>query len=315
MSPRLDPDIAKLLAVMPDTDLASGPEAVRAGMRAAAAAQTTPPPFVAAVEDIEVMGGEGPIAARVYRPTAGPAPTIAFYHGGGWVAGDLVTHDRAARRIAIECGAVVVSVDYRRPPEAPFPAAFDDAVASLKDIAARIHEFGGDASRLAIAGDSAGGNLAAAAALACRDSGPRLHAQLLIYPVTDVSGRYRNAKHNARYPSRWKNEGGFFLSLEMMAWFAEHYVSANDSWDARVSPLRARSLAGLPPTTLCVAEFDPLRDEGLAFADALEVAGVEVKRHAGSGLIHGYFRMEDASAGAGAEAKRVRADFAALLRR
>src|SRR5262249_45602885 len=155
-----------------------------------------PPPAVASVEDTQVKGAAGALAARVYRVASGMASTVLFFHGGGWVAGDLETHDRQARLLAIETGAVVVSVDYRRPPEARFPGAFEDAFAALRDVAGRLNEFGGDAARLGVAGDSAGGNLAATVAIAARDAGIRLAGQLLVYPVTDVVGGYADAIEN-----------------------------------------------------------------------------------------------------------------------
>ena len=240
--------------------------------------------------------------------------TVVFFHGGGWVAGDLETHDRQARLLAIETGAVVVSVDYRRPPETRFPGAFEDSFAALRDVSARIAEFGGDKHCLGVAGDSAGGNLAAVAAIACRDAGIKLAAQLLVYPVTDVVGNFADATENARFPSRAENAEGYFLSRAVMEWFAGHYLAeAAHGADWRVSPLRAKSLAGLAPATVCTAWFDPLRDEGEAYADALEAAGVATKRHHGLGLIHGYFGLGEASAAARLEAQRVRADFKAML--
>jgi acetyl esterase len=239
-----------------------------------------------------------------------------FFHGGGWVAGDLETHDRQARNLAIETGAVVVSVDYRRPPETRFPGAFEDAFNAASDVFNRVAEFGGDAKRLGVAGDSAGGNLAAATAIACRDAGIKLAAQLLVYPVTDVVGFYADARENARFPSRAENAEGYFLSRAVMEWFAGHYLAdASHATDWRVSPLRAASLADLAPAIVTTAWFDPLRDEGTAYARALETAGVRVKHHEGAGLIHGYFGLGDASEVARAEAQRARADFKALLTR
>jgi acetyl esterase len=241
---------------------------------------------------------------------------VVFFHGGGWVAGDLETHDRQARLLAIETGAVVVSVDYRRPPETRFPGAFEDGFAALRDVIARIVEFGGDSTRVGVAGDSAGGNLAAATAIACRDAGFELAAQLLVYPVTDVAGAYADATENARYPSRAENAEGYFLSRAVMQWFAGHYLEdAKHGTDWRVSPLRAKSLAGLAPAVVCTAWFDPLRDEGKAYADALAAAGVATKYHDGLGLIHGNFGLGEASQTARLEAQRARADFKAMLER
>jgi acetyl esterase len=153
-------------------------------------------------------------------------------------------------------------------------------------------------------------------AIACRDAGITLAAQLLVYPVTDVAGNFADAKENARFPSREENAEGYFLSRAVMQWFAGHYLSdARQGTDWRVSPLRAKSLAGLPPAIVCTAWFDPLRDEGKAYADALAAAGVATKYHPGAGLIHGYFGLGDASETARREAQRARADFKARLER
>jgi acetyl esterase len=239
---------------------------------------------------------------------------VVFFHGGGWVAGDLETHDRQARLLAIETGAVVVSVDYRRPPEVRFPGAFEDALAATRDVVERIAEFGGDGKRIGVAGDSAGGNLAAVTAIGCRDAGIKLAAQLLVYPVTDAAGNFADPKENARFPSRAENAEGYFLSRAVMEWFCSHYLaSATDGSDWRVSPLRAKNLAGLAPAVVTTAWFDPLRDEGKAYADALIAAGVATRYHHGAGLIHGYFGLGEASETARREAQRARADFKALL--
>jgi acetyl esterase len=272
------------------------------------------PPQVASVSDRQVKGAAGPLAARVYRVSSEKSPTVVYFHGGGWVAGDLETHDWQARLLAIETGAVVVSIDYRRPPETRFPGAFEDAFAAVRDITARIAEFGGDAARVGVAGDSAGGNLAAAAAIACRDAGIKLAAQLLAYPVIDVVGNYADAKDNARFPSRQENAEGYFLSRAVMEWFSNHYLDdPKHAGDWRVSPLRAKSLAGIAPAVVCTAWFDPLRDEGKAYADALAAAGVPTKYYHGAGLIHGYFGLGEASESARREAQRARADFKAML--
>jgi acetyl esterase len=314
----LDPVIANIIPLLPlrDPDTMT-PQSARDALRALAAARAAvPPPPVMSAENTEVKGAAGPLAARVYRNSRETSPTIVFFHGGGWVAGDLETHDRQARLLAIETGAVVISVDYRRPPEVRFPGAFDDAFAAVKDIVARIAEFGGDVARVGVAGDSAGGNLAAVAAIACRDAGIRLAAQLLVYPVTDVAGHYADAKENARFPSRTENAEGYFLSRAVMQWFAGHYLGdAKDGADWRVSPLRAKNLADLAPAIVCTAWFDPLRDEGKAYADALSAAGVATTYYDGPGLIHGYFGLGESSETARREAQRARADFKVLLER
>jgi acetyl esterase len=318
MTTPLDPIVAQIIPLLPLRDPAvMTPQSARDALRALAASRAAiPPPPVASAIDIEVKGAAGPLAARVYRVSDEQSPTVVFFHGGGWVAGDLDTHDRQARLLAIETGAVVVSVDYRRPPETRFPGAFEDGFAATRDVIARIAEFGGDSTRVGVAGDSAGGNLAAGVATACRDAGFELAAQLLVYPITDVTGAYADATVDARFPSRAENAEGYFLSRAVMQWFCGHYLNdASHGTDWRVSPLRAQNLAGLAPAVVCTAWFDPLRDEGKAYADALKAAGVPTSYHEGLGLIHGYFGLGDAAPVALLEAQRARADFKALLER
>jgi acetyl esterase len=318
MTTPLDPVIAQIIPLLPlrDPDTMT-PQSARDALRALAAARAAiPPPPVMSAIDAKVKGAAGFLAARVYRVSDQTSPTVVFFHGGGWVAGDLETHDRQARLLAIETGAVVVSVDYRRPPETRFPGAFEDGFAAVRDVIERIAEFGGDLARVGVAGDSAGGNLAAAVAIACRDAGIHLAAQLLVYPVTDVAGNYADASENARFPSRTENAEGYFLSRAVMEWFAGHYLEdARHGADWRVSPLRAKNLAGLAPAIVCTAWFDPLRDEGDAYAAALQGAGVATKHYRGAGLIHGYFGLGEASETARHEAQRARADFKGLLER
>jgi acetyl esterase len=316
MIPPLDPVVAQIIPLLPLRDTASmTPQSARDALRALAASRAAvPPPPVLATEDIKVKGAAGFLGARSYRNSLDRSPTVVFFHGGGWVAGDLETHDRQARWLAIETGAVVVSVDYRRPPEVRFPGAFEDAFAAVRDVVARIGEFGGDAGRIGVAGDSAGGNLAATTAITCRDAAIELAAQLLVYPVTDVAGNFADAKENARFPSRAENADGYFLTRATMEWFCGHYLEDRaHGADWRVSPLRAKSLAGVAPAIVCTAWFDPLRDEGKAYADALKSAGVPTSHYDGLGLIHGYFGLGEASETARREAQRARADFKALL--
>ncbi len=312
----LDPVVEKIIPLLPLRDAAVlTPPSAREALRALAAARAAVPlPPVASAEEAKVKGAAGFLAARVYRMGTEKSPTVVFFHGGGWVAGDLDTHERQARYLAIETGAVVVSVDYRRPPEVRFPGAFEDAFAATRDVVARIAEFGGDAGRVGVAGDSAGGNLAATVALAARDAGIKLAAQLLAYPVTDVLGNFADKAENARFPSRAENAEGYFLTRAVMEWFCGHYLADKaHGADWRVSPLRAKNLAGVAPAVVTTAWFDPLRDEGAAYAKALSAAGVNVKYHPGEGLIHGYFGLVDASDTARAEAQRARADFKAML--
>jgi len=263
-----------------------------------------------------VAGGAELRPARVYRNGSATAPTVVFFHGGGWVAGDLETHDRQVRNLAIETGAVVVSVDYRRPPETRFPGAFKDAFAAVRDVVGRIKEFGGDVARIGVAGDSSGGNLAAASAIACREAGIKLAGQMLVYPVTDALGNFADPAENARFPSRAENGEGYGLSLPVTEWFCAHYVKDRaQGADWRVSPLRAKDFRGLAPAVVATAWFDLLRDEGVAYANALRDAGVPTVHHDGQGLIHGYFGLGDSSDTARTEAQRVRTDFRAMPER
>ncbi|MGZ4436097.1 MAG: alpha/beta hydrolase [Nocardioidaceae bacterium] len=309
----VDPQIAGLLAFL---EAAGAPpmhegtaEQARQGFRALAvdarpAGAVVP---VASVEDTVLPGPAGQLAARVYRPEAdGPVPTVVLFHGGGWVIGDLDTHDNMARSICRDCEAVVLSVDYRLAPEAPFPAAVDDAVAATRWAADHLGELGGT-EVLAVAGDSAGGNLAAVVAQQLRDAGgPPLAAQLLVYPATDVTGDYA---------SRTDNGEGYFLDLPTMGWFMEQYAADPAAHnDPRLSPLRADSLADLPPAVVVTAEYDPLRDEGEAYADALRAADVRVESRRFDGMIHGFIDMGPHSAGAQKAVDETCALFAALLR-
>ncbi len=241
---------------------------------------------VGSVEDRTVPGPAGEIPVRVYRPEGAPAaaPVLVWYHGGGWVIGDLDTTDGPARAFCHGAGAVVVSVDYRLAPEAPFPAAPEDAWAALSWVAAHADEVGGDPTRIAVGGDSAGGNLAALVAIRARDEGgPALVHQLLAYPSVDLA---------MGHPSIDENGEGYFLTKASMEWFRLHYLGADrehgDPTTAAVSPLRADDLSGLAPAQVLTAEFDPLRDEGEAYAVALAEAGVAVDLVPHPGLVHGF---------------------------
>ena len=316
MEPRVDPDIARILPLLPLKDAATlTPKRARDELVALADSRKDAPlPQPASVADLVIPGTAGAIAARMYRPARRPAPTVVFFHGGGWVAGDLYTHDRLARTLAIELEAIVVSVGYRQPPETRFPGTFDDCLTAVRWAAKNIEELGGDANRLSVAGDSAGGNLAAAVSQACRDDGPRLAAQLLIYPVIDLVGTYRSDVENAKFPSRQENADGYFLTADAMRFFAGHYTpDAKDASDARASPLRAANLAGLAPAVVCTAEYDPLRDEGEAYAKALTKAGVKVAYFREPGMVHGYFSMGAASPAADQARRRACAEFKAML--
>jgi acetyl esterase/lipase len=314
MANEIDPDLARILPQLPLRDAATlTPARARQDLVALAdSRRDVPLPQPAAVADLEIPTAAGAIPARVYRPARTPTASLVYFHAGGWVAGDLYTHDRLARTLAIELEAVVVSVDYRRPPEAPFPDTFDDCYAATQWAAGNLGKLGGDPGRLGVGGDSAGGNLAAAVALACRERGPQLAAQLLIYPATDLVGCYGSEPDNAKYPSRAENASGYFLTLEAMCFFARSYVP-RDATDPRASPMRAATFEGLPPAVICTAEFDPLRDEGEAYAMSLLRAGVRVCYFREPGMIHGYFGMGAASPAADAARRRACAAFKAML--
>jgi acetyl esterase len=244
---------------------------------------------MASVTDRTVPGPGGDIPVRVYVPTTepGPRPVLVYFHGGGWVIGDLETHDSTVRALASGSGATVVSVDYRLAPEHPFPAPLDDCLAAVRWVADHGAEIDVDPARLAVAGDSAGGNLAAAVVLALRDTGPALRAQVLVYPVTDGT---------LGEPSMDENGDGYFLTKATMAWFWDHYMGDRDrATEPAASVLHApdEALAGLPPALVVTAEFDPLRDEGEAYASRLAAAGVDVTTSRYDGMIHGFFSMGD----------------------
>lgn len=240
------------------------------------------------VEDFSIPGPGGALRLRAFYPVATPAsplPVALFFHGGGWVIGDLDTHEPVCRALAEGTGAAVLSVDYRLAPEAPFPAAFDDCLAAVDWVAAEGAGLNLDPARLAVVGDSAGGNLAATVALAARDRGPNLLAQVLVYPVTDTS---------LDYPSHLENGAGYLLTREAMEYFIATYIpDAGQRGDARVAPNRVAELGKLPPALVITAEFDPLRDEGEEYAKRLEAAGNQVQLTRYDGMIHGFFNMAE----------------------
>lgn len=247
--------------------------------------------------DDQVRGPAGPIRVRLYRPTgaAPPAPAVVYFHGGGWVLGDLDSHDGITAAIAAATGAVVLAVDYRLAPEHPFPAAFDDACAALRAAAADGGaRFGVDGARLAVAGDSAGGNLAAAVALFARDRGePRLRGQALVYPALDPDLTLPSCERNARAP---------VLTREDMAGYWRDYLGGTSATDdPYAAPSRARDLAGAAPAYVSTAAHDPLCDEGRLYAERLGRAGVAVEHREAPGLPHGHLRARGLSAEAAAE--------------
>jgi acetyl esterase len=246
------------------------------------------PPAVALARDLTMPGPAGPVWLRLYRPAASPAdsalPVLVYYHGGGWVIGDLDTHDTLCRELANGSGCALVSVDYRLAPEHRFPAAVDDSIAALKwlhENAAALHL---DAGRMAVGGDSAGGNLAAVVALSARDSGgPALAFQLLIYPATD---------NRRTAPSHQTNGQGYLLTRDTISYFHDHYLpDAALDLDWRASPLLHKDLAALPPAFVLTAGYDPLRDEGLQFAQRLSEAGNRSTLVCFERQIHGFIPM------------------------
>jgi acetyl esterase len=276
----LDPGTATLLDLIASSGHPpmheSTPEMARKGYRALTV-DAVPPGGqvpVGSTEEITVAGRP----ARVYRPEGdGPWPTLVFLHGGGFLLGDLETHDQTCRRICSGADAVVLAVDYRLAPEAPYPAAVDDTLAAVRWAAEHQAELGGG-QLLAVGGDSAGGNLSAVAAQALPDL---VGAQVLICPATHVEGDYASRTDNAK---------GYFLELASMLWFFEHYAGAADPSDLRLSPYLG-DLTGLAPALVVTAEFDPLRDEGEAYADKMAEAGVPVARVRYDGLVHGFQDM------------------------
>jgi acetyl esterase len=251
-------------------------------------ASTPPAPAIGRVSEVKAAGPLGEIPLRVYRPAGVPdgtrLPVYVYFHGGGWVIGDLDTHDVVCRQVTAESGVCTISVDYRLAPEHRFPAAVDDAWAATRWIVAHAGDLSVDATRLAVGGDSAGGNLAAVVALLARDAGsPPIGLQVLVYPVTDLvaeSGSYAELAD------------GYMLTRDSMRWFRAQYLAREeDAADWRVSPIRAASLAGVAPALVVTAGYDPLRDEGEAYALRLRQAGVRVDAVCFGGMIHGFVPM------------------------
>lgn len=249
---------------------------------------STAPLALARVDDMQFAGPGGPLRVRRYVPveTTGPLPVVLYFHGGGWVLGGLDTHDSICRTLARKSGAMVVAVDYRLAPEHRFPAAIDDAWAALSWVAAQASSLGIDPKRIAVAGDSAGGNLAAALSLRSRDfNGPRIAAQALMYPVTDLTTLER--------PTQKEFAQGYLLTTQRMRWFIDQYVpDLAQRGNPLVSPLLAPDHHSLPPAIIITAQFDPLRSEGEAYGEVLTRAGVPNTVHRIDGVIHGFASMD-----------------------
>lgn len=261
---------------------------------------------VAAVASVVIPGPSGDIAARVYRPHQPTGATVVFFHGGGWIIGDLDSHDGHARRIAATVGAVVVHVDYRLAPENPFPAGYLDCVAAIEWTREHIADLGGRIDLLAVAGDSAGGNLAAAVALHCRDQGIGLAAQLLVYPAVDLTSLIPAKKAEL-------DDDDFFTGQD--DWVERQYLADDlrQARDPRVSPLFADNHRGLAPAVIGIGHHDPLLPQNLAYAAALREAGVPVVLREYPELVHGFFGMGKISAGSERAADQLCRDLRAAL--
>ncbi len=286
----LDPQVAALIAAEANTPpmYTLSVEDARKQVLLSIAKQESEKVPVKAVEDRLIPGPGGAIPVRMYTPEGeGPLPILVYFHGGGWVLCNLDTHDSICRSLANLAGCIVVSVDYRLAPEHKYPAAVEDSYAATCWVAENAAAIGGDAKRLAVGGDSAGGNLAAVVSLIARDKrNPSIVFQLLVYPVTDYC-----LPGTASYI---ENQEGYLLNRTDMLWYFGHYLSdPQQAEDPHVSPLKASDLSNLPPAMVITAEFDVLRDEGEAYAQRLQKAGVPVILKRYNGLIHGLFGAED----------------------
>ncbi|MFM2057820.1 MAG: hypothetical protein RLY71_2205 [Pseudomonadota bacterium] len=288
----LDPQARALIDLMiaravPPTHTLSPAEARRYYLERRGYSQPAPPDM-AEVRELVAPGPRGALALRLYRPLGAPAgrpaPALVYFHGGGWTIGDLDTHDVLCRQLADQSGCVVVSVDYGLAPEERFPAAPDDCLAATRWVHAQAEALGIDASRLAVGGDSAGGNLAAVVAIAARDAGDLpLAFQLLIYPATDM---------RALAPSHTSKGQGYLLTADSIRYYRAHYIADEADWsDWRASPLLRDDLAGLPPALVLTAGFDPLCDEGHQYADRLSAAGNACQVVCFARQLHGFITM------------------------
>jgi acetyl esterase len=281
------------------------PEAARLAVVEALKTVAGEPEEIGNVQDVKIPRAEHPIPVRIYRPEgAGPFACLVYFHGGGWVVCDLDTHDVACRAIARRAGAVVVAVDYRLSPEHRFPAAVADGYAAIEWVAANAARLAVDPGRIAVGGDSAGGNLSAVMCLKARkEGGPALALQVLVYPVTNLA-----SFDTASYQEFGE---GYYLTRAEMEWFRGHYLARiEDAQDPYASPLLAADLRGLPPALVITGECDPLRDEGEAYAKRLAEAGVEVTCVRYAGMIHPFFSL----GGAFSQGQRAIEQVAAAVR-
>jgi len=279
----LDPQIAALLNARPQVPRHTF---AIADMRAAMLAQLPPKsPAVASVDDPTVPSADGDIPIRIYRPDGEPDGCLVFFHGGGFVMGNLDTHDQICRQLCVEAQSVIVAADYRLAPENPFPCGLEDCDAVLRWVAGHTGDLNVDPAKIMVGGDSAGGNLATVLAIRMRDrDGPPLHGQVLLYPVTDAPLPYK--------PSYIENAVGYSLTRDDMLRFWRDYVGDGAPEDhPELYPLRAQSLAGLPPSIVITAGYDPLRDEGRDYARRLMDAGVSTTFTQYDGAIHGFVRL------------------------
>lgn len=237
-------------------------------------------------EDLDIAGPHGPIPIRLYHPVNGAEklPVLIYYHGGGWIIGSRDSHDALCRSISNQGSFLVVSVDYRMGPEAKFPAAVDDSIAAMNWVSDTITQYGGDKTKIAVSGDSAGGNLSAVVCLAATENQCPMPAfQWLIYPATDMVMETNSHQQFSE---------GYFLTKNLLNWFQDHYLSSpEDKNDWRASPIRAKSIASVPSALVQTAGFDPLKDEGKAYADRMSAEGVDVAYTEYPGMIHGFINL------------------------
>lgn len=286
----LDPQVKKLLDLMEAADAppfeSLPPEQARQAFLALNQNIEKVEP-VYNVQNQSIPGPDEDIPIRVYTPEGqGPFPALVFFHGGGWVIGNIDSHDNVCRALTNMANCVVVSVDYRLAPEHKFPAAVDDCYAATLWVSEHASEINVDPSRIAVGGDSAGGNLAAVISYLSREKGtPKLVHQVLFYPATDFAADNESRRENAK---------GYFLTIDAMIYFSNHYLGTKEDYkNPLASPFLIEDLSGLPPATVITAEYDPLRDEGEAYAERLKEAGVPVTATRYDGMIHGFVSMAD----------------------